>query len=117
RSADDDRLARGDLPLDLRDDLPEPRRREAPGDRRPRLEDRAIGGQAERRADPPLQADPRADQGGPCPVGAERRQVDGGQWAKSSALPVVDCGIQPPPCERAAARAAASACSLPSSPT
>ena len=29
RAADDDRLARGDLPVDVRDDQPEPRRREA----------------------------------------------------------------------------------------
>ena len=37
RPADDDRLARGDLPLDLRDDQPEPRRREASSPCRPAL--------------------------------------------------------------------------------
>jgi len=45
RPADDDRLARGHLPLDLRDDLPEPRRRQAPGDRRPAVENGSGGGQ------------------------------------------------------------------------
>jgi len=35
RAADGDRLARGDLPLDLRDDQPEPGRPQASGDRRP----------------------------------------------------------------------------------
>jgi hypothetical protein len=64
RPPDEDRLARGHLPLDLRDDLPEPRRRQAPGDRRPAVEDGPGGGQAERGAARPLQADPLADQGG-----------------------------------------------------
>src|SRR4029450_6490682 len=65
RPPDDDRLARGDLPLDLRDDQPEPRRRQAPSDRRSAVADRQGGGQAERGATQPLQSDPRADEGDP----------------------------------------------------
>src|SRR4051794_14996073 len=58
RPADDDRVARGDLPVDVRDDQPEPRRREAPGDRRPAVDDGAGGGPSEPRAARPQQADP-----------------------------------------------------------
>src|SRR4029079_11008856 len=47
RPADDDRLAGGDLPLDVRDDQPEPGRRQAPGRREPGVEDCAGGGPAE----------------------------------------------------------------------
>ena len=50
---------------------PEPRRREAPGDRRSAVEDGSGGGQAERGAARPLEADPEADQGGPLPDGSE----------------------------------------------
>src|SRR3954452_23108746 len=63
RAPDDDRLARGDLPVDVRDDQPEPRRREAAGPRRPGVEDRAGGGSAERAAAGSVPSDPRADQG------------------------------------------------------
>ena len=63
RPADDDRLARGDLPLDLRDDQPEPGRREASGDRRPAMADRAGRGQAKPGAARALASDPRTDQG------------------------------------------------------
>src|SRR6476646_7758460 len=65
RAADDDRVARGDLPLHLRDDQPEPSGREAAGDRQPAVDDRAGGGQAEPGAAPPLEPDPRTDQGHP----------------------------------------------------
>src|SRR5262249_55287928 len=64
RVADDDRLAGGDLPVDVRDDQPEPGRREAPGRRRPAVADRPGGGQAEPGAHRPLEPDPRADEGG-----------------------------------------------------
>ena len=46
RPLDDGRLARGHLPLDLSADLAEPRRCQAPGHRRPAVEDCSGGGQA-----------------------------------------------------------------------
>src|SRR5262249_36297150 len=64
RPVDDDRLARGDLPLDLRDDQPEPGGRQASGGRGRAVEDRPGGGHAERGAAPAVAADPRPDEGG-----------------------------------------------------
>ena len=65
RPADDDRLARGDLPFDLRDDQPEPRRREAPGDRQRAVEHGPGGGPAKQGAARPFDANLAADQRGP----------------------------------------------------
>src|SRR4051794_2890 len=65
RPADDDRLARGDLPLDVRDDQPEPRRRQASGHRRPAMAHGAGGGRPEPAAARDLRADPRPHEGGP----------------------------------------------------
>src|SRR6476620_2109703 len=80
RPADDDRLARGDLPVDVRDDLAEPRRREARGALQSPVEDDSEGGRAESapadadRAHPrPLEADPRlADTDARADADAER---------------------------------------------
>src|ERR1700733_1430540 len=65
RPADDDRLAGGDLPLDLCDDQPEPRGRQAAGRRRPAMEDRPARGRAKQAAARALTTDPQPDQGGP----------------------------------------------------
>src|SRR5689334_15727954 len=65
RAAHDDRLAGGDLPLDVRHDQPEPGRREAAGACGPPVEDRARGGEAERGPARHLQANPRVDAGDP----------------------------------------------------
>src|ERR1700751_3102606 len=80
RAADDDRLAGGDLPLDLRDDQPEPRGREAPGAGESAVDDRAGRGQAERRVAPALARDPPPDQG--CPrIDVSRAERRSGQKA------------------------------------
>src|SRR5262245_33746014 len=96
RAPDDDRLAGGDLPLDLRLDQPEPGGRQAPGDRRRAVENGAGGGQAERgtaQAQPPH---PQADRGGPGSV--ETR-------APGRLTPSRSARSEPPrPVERAAPR-------------
>jgi hypothetical protein len=51
------RLARGHLPIDLRDDQPEPRRREASGGGLGGMAVRSAGGEAERAVDRSVQAD------------------------------------------------------------
>jgi hypothetical protein len=55
-----------DLPLDLRDDQPEPSRRKTAGDRQPAVANGQGGGQAERGAAAALASDPRAHQGCSC---------------------------------------------------
>src|SRR5439155_17436197 len=65
-------------PLDLRDDQPEPGRREASGRRRPAVAHGAGRGQAERGAARSLAPNPRADQGGPrvCDRASGSRRAD-----------------------------------------
>jgi hypothetical protein len=62
RVADHDRVTRGHLPIDVRDDQPEPLGRcpQTPG--RPGMADGAVRGTTERRAGRALQPDPRTDQ-------------------------------------------------------
>src|SRR4029453_640286 len=62
RPLDDDRFARGDLPIDLRDDQPEPRGRETTDHRRSAVGNRAGRRQAEPRTARPLATDPRIDE-------------------------------------------------------
>jgi hypothetical protein len=64
RPADHDRLARGDLPIDVRDDQPEPGRRVASGGGRPAVADGPGRGQTERATARPLEPNPRADESG-----------------------------------------------------
>src|SRR4051794_19632240 len=76
RPPDDDRLARSDLPLDLRDDQPEQSRCEASSGCRPPVADRPGRGQAEPAAARPLEPDPRPYEGGPRLRGrASRRRL------------------------------------------
>src|SRR5262249_10621499 len=65
RPPHDDRVARGDLPLDLRSDQPEPCRCEASGDRQPAVANGEGRGQAERGAAQAVEPDPRAHAGSP----------------------------------------------------
>src|SRR5262249_15623741 len=64
RPVDDDRIAGGDLSIHLRNDQPEPSRREAPGRGQPPVENRKRRGQAERRASRPVTPDPRTHKTG-----------------------------------------------------
>ena len=77
RSPDTDRLARSDLPLHLRSDLTEPRRRSTPGGRRSAVDHGSGGGGTEHRAARPLEADTETDQGRAfphtLPIGSQRR--------------------------------------------
>ncbi len=65
RAPDDAGVAGGDLPVDVRDDQPEPRRREAGGTRGTPLAARPGRGEAERGAHPHLAADPRGHERDP----------------------------------------------------
>ena len=65
RPADDDRLARGDLPVHVRDDQPEPGGREASGLGGQPVEDRPVRRSPERSVDRAVEADPGADEGDP----------------------------------------------------
>ena len=84
RAAHDDRVAGGDLLVDVRDDQPEPRRREAPGARRSSVGDRADRGEAERGSARDLEADPRADPGDPR---AHDEAAGGAAYAGPAARP------------------------------
>ena len=84
RIAHDDRVARGDLPVDVRDDQPEPGRREAPGAGRPPVGHRADRGEAERGPARHLEADPRADPGDPR---SSRRRWPAGPLRRRATLP------------------------------
>ena len=101
RAADDDRVPGGHLPVDVRDDQPEPRRREARVARGASMAVGPGGGAAERGAHHDLTTDPGAHEGDPfADEGLERgaflraRPVSGARARLTADVPTASRGLR-----------------------
>src|SRR4029453_11763756 len=96
-AVDHDRVAGGHLPVDLRDDQPEPGRRKTPGPGRPPVADGPGRRTAERGAAAAVQPDPGAHQGHPRHEHRPAAHRPGQPTGHLAAPAAAQAGDRPPP--------------------